>query len=106
MNSSNEDCSRIKYVYKRIHLIQAFCKRNNIVNRRIITHMCHDTNLQCRCEYTIEGLYSGKFVKTMIIIKGLKKVPKLDIPSNITVTISEWRLNEKVGKNCFSRVGP
>lgn len=33
-------------------------------------------------------------VKTLIIFKGLKNVPKLNLPPGIEVTVSKGRLNE------------
>lgn len=51
---------------------------------------------------------SGKFVKTMIILKGLKKVPKLKLPKTIEVTVNDsGSMNAQLMlnwvKTCFVR---
>lgn len=53
----------------------------------------------------------GEFLKTMIILKGLKRVPKVQIPSNIYLTTSrsgtmDSNIMQKWCKTCLNVTGP
>lgn len=54
---------------------------------------------------------AGKILKTMVILKGLKKVPKVKVPEDIFLTVSmkgsmkEELMKEWIGK-CYNRRGP
>ena len=54
---------------------------------------------------------SGKILKTLIILKGLKKVPKCSIPKNLFVVTSDsGTMNKKIMKDwmtsCLNAHGP
>lgn len=86
--------------------------------------MTYNNTLHYKGEKTVEGIttgntkrrfsvvlcYSmnGNFVKTMIIFKGLKKVPKINVPSNIFLAVSKGgsmdsQLMKSWAANCFNK---
>lgn len=88
--------------------------------------MCCESTLHFKGENTVEALSTGNtkkrftvvlcastkgtFLRTMIIFKGLKKVPKIRLPSNIFVAVSDGGsmngdLMKQWSLNCFNKKG-
>ena len=50
-----------------------------------------DTTGANKCRFTVVlcSIYAGEFIKTMVILKGLKKVPKILVPKGIVLRVSD-----------------
>ena len=60
---------------------------------------------------TLCGCADGRMVKTLIVFKGIKNVPKLNLPADVEVTVSmggsmNTCLMLKWIRNCFIQRGP
>lgn len=117
-HQSQQDNSSANEIKKKVHNFITYVKQKTAnISKQLIFNMgetpcyfdmTHGRTLHFPGEKTVDGLdtAAGTIARTQIILKGLKKIPKVKFPENIDLVVSDGGsmttdLMIKWIKNCF-----